>query len=78
MTIILEHSFFLLQGKDDTAQVLKSAASKYMTSHIPAAVEEAVEDVLHQHQDDTDQAMLCKMVMDIILQNRIPCGSHQS
>jgi hypothetical protein len=68
MTIILEHSFFLLQqGKDDTAQILKLAASKYMASHIPAAVQEAVEDVLHQHHDDTGQAMLFKMVMDIIL-----------
>jgi len=78
MIIILEHSFFLLQGKDDTAQILQLATRKYMTSHVPAAVQMAVEDVLHQHHDDTNQRMLCKMVMDIILQNRMPCGSHQS
>jgi len=79
MTIILEHSFFLLQqSKDGTGQTLKLATNKYMKSRIPAAVEEAVDKVLHQHHDDSDQAMLCQMVMGIILQNRMPCGSHQS
>jgi len=78
MTIILDHSFFLLQqGKDDKTQILKLAAGKYMSSHTPAAVQEAIEEVLHEHYDDTDEAMLCKIIMDIILQNRM-CESHQS
>jgi hypothetical protein len=75
----IEHLFFLLQqGKsDDTAQILKLAAGKYMSSHTPAAVQEAVEEVLHEHRHDIDEAMLCKIIMDIILQNHI-CESHQS
>jgi len=78
MTIILDHLFFLLQqDKDDTAQILKLAAGKYMSSHTPAAVQEAVEKVLHEYHDDIDEAVLCKIIMNIILQNRI-CESHQS
>jgi len=78
MTIILDHSFFLLQqDKDDTAQIFKLAADKCMSSHTPAAVQEAVEEVLYEHHDDIHETMLCKIIMDIILQNRM-CESHQS
>ena len=77
MTLILEYSFFLSQqGKwQKSANTLELAAAEYKTSGTPAAVQKAVKDVLSQ--DDGDDEKLCKMVIDVILQNRM-CGCHLS
>ncbi|KAJ8585477.1 hypothetical protein M405DRAFT_844498 [Rhizopogon salebrosus TDB-379] len=70
-TIILEHSFTLLQqGENDLGKTLALAASKYMTSQTQVAVEEAVKDVLHN--DDGGDDKLSKMIIDIILKNCMP------
>jgi hypothetical protein len=67
-TIILEHSFTLLQqGEQDSGKTLALAASEYMTSQTQANVEEAVKEVLHT--DDRGNDKLSNMIIDIILQN---------
>ena len=72
--LILEYSFFLLeQGTQESAKILELAAAEYERSGTPAAVQKAVKDVLGQ--DHADDEELCKMIIDIILQNRM-CGCH--
>jgi hypothetical protein len=67
-TIILEHSFTLLQqGEQDLGETLALAASEYMTSQTQATVEEAVKEVLHT--DDGGDDNLSKVIIDIILKN---------
>jgi hypothetical protein len=67
-TIILEHSFTLLQqGEQDLGETLALAAGEYMTSQTQATVEEAVKDVFHT--DDGGDDKLSKMIIDIILKN---------
>ncbi|KAJ8593988.1 hypothetical protein M405DRAFT_838826 [Rhizopogon salebrosus TDB-379] len=67
-TIILEHSFTLLQqGEQDLGETLALAASKYMTSQTQATMEEAVKEVLHT--DDGGDDKLSKMIIDIIMKN---------
>jgi len=74
-TLILEHSFFLSQQDkwQESTNTLELAAAEYITSGTPAAVLKAVKDVLSQ--DDGDDEKLCKMIIDIILRNRM-CGCH--
>ncbi|OAX42549.1 hypothetical protein K503DRAFT_862934 [Rhizopogon vinicolor AM-OR11-026] len=48
---------------------MELAAAEYERSGTPAAVQIAVKDVLSQ--DHRDNKELCKMIMDIILQNRM-------
>jgi hypothetical protein len=75
-TIILELSFTLLQqGEQDFGKTLALAAGEYMTSHTQAAVEEAVEEVLHNDNGEDDK--LPKMIVDIILKNCM-CECHSS
>jgi hypothetical protein len=70
VTIIFEHSFTLLQqGEQDLRKTLALAASEYMTSQTRAAVKEAVKEVLHK--DDGGDDKLSKMIIDIILKNRM-------
>ena len=73
--LILEYSFFLFQqGKwQEPAKYFELAAAEYKTSGTPAAVQEAVKDFLRE--DDGDDETLCKMIMDIILRNRM-CRCH--
>ncbi|KAJ8593999.1 hypothetical protein M405DRAFT_838834 [Rhizopogon salebrosus TDB-379] len=67
-TVILEHSFTLLQqGEQDLGEALALAAGEYMTSQTQATVEEAVKEVLHT--DDRGDDKLSKMIIDIILKN---------
>jgi hypothetical protein len=74
--LILEYSFFLSQqGTQKSAKTLELAAAEYKTSGTPAAVQKAVKDVLSQYGGDDEK--LCKMIIDIILQNRM-CGCHLS
>ncbi|OAX38716.1 hypothetical protein K503DRAFT_770173 [Rhizopogon vinicolor AM-OR11-026] len=70
-TLILEYSFFLSQQSNwhESAKTLKLAAAEYNASGTPAAVLKAVKDVLSQ--DDGDDEKLCKMIIDIILRNRL-------
>ena len=56
-------------------KTLALAAGEYMTSHTHAAVEEAVNEVLHK--DDGEDDKLSKMIIDIILKNCM-CGCHLS
>ncbi|OAX33745.1 hypothetical protein K503DRAFT_775263 [Rhizopogon vinicolor AM-OR11-026] len=67
--LVLEYSFFLSeQGTQESAKIIESAAAEYQRSGTPAAVQEAVKDVLsqgHAHEE------LCKMIIDIILRNRM-------
>jgi len=74
-TLILEYSFFLLQQdkSQEPAKSLELAAAEYETSGTPGAVQKAAQDFLSR--DDGDDEKLCKMIMDIILQNRM-CGCH--
>jgi hypothetical protein len=68
-TIILEHSFTLLQqGEQNLEKTLAQAAGEYMTSQtLEATVEEAVKEVLHT--DDGGDDKLSKIIIDIILKN---------
>jgi hypothetical protein len=77
VALILEYSFFLSQqGKwQKSAKTLELAAAKYKTSGMPAVVKKAVKDVLSQ--DDGDDHKLCKMIIDVILQNCMS-GCHLS
>jgi hypothetical protein len=69
-TIILEHSFTLLQqGEQDLGETLALAAGEYMTSQTQAAVDKAVKEVLYK--DDGGDDKLSKMIIDIILKNRM-------
>jgi hypothetical protein len=73
-TIILEHSFTLLQqSEQNLGETLALAASEYMTSQTQATVEEAVKEVLHT--DDGGDDKLSKMIIDIILKNCM-CECH--
>ncbi|KAJ8582828.1 hypothetical protein M405DRAFT_829949, partial [Rhizopogon salebrosus TDB-379] len=66
--LILEQSFTLSQqGEQDVVKTLAIAAGEYMTSQTQAAVEEAVNEVLHK--DDGEDEKLSKMIIDIILKN---------
>jgi hypothetical protein len=56
-------------------KTLALAAGEYMTSQTQAAVEEAVNEVLHK--DDGEDDKLSKMIIDIILKN-CKCGCHLS
>jgi hypothetical protein len=65
--IILEQSFTLSQqGGQDLGKTLALAASEYMASQTQAAMEEAVNEVLHKDDGEND---LSKMITDIILKN---------
>ena len=57
-------------------KTLALAASEYTTSQTQAAVEEAVKGVLHD--DDGRDDKLSKMIIEIILKNRMPCECHLS
>ncbi|OAX37366.1 hypothetical protein K503DRAFT_771555 [Rhizopogon vinicolor AM-OR11-026] len=68
--LILDYSFFLSQqGTQGSANTLQLAAAEYGRSGTSTAVQKAVEDVLSQ--DHGDEKELCKMILDITLQNRM-------
>jgi hypothetical protein len=72
--LFLEYSFFLSeQHTHEPAKVIELTAAEYERSGTRAAVQKAVEDVLGQ--DHADDKELCKMIIDIVLQNRM-CGCH--
>ena len=72
--LFLEYSFFLSeQGTHEPAKIMELTAAEYERSGTLAAVQNAVTDVLGQ--DPADDEELCKMIIDIILQNRM-CGCH--
>jgi hypothetical protein len=58
-------------------QTLVLTAGEYITSQTQAAVEEAVNGVLHNIKDDGEDEKLSKMIIDIILKNCI-CRYHSS
>ncbi|KAJ8596747.1 hypothetical protein M405DRAFT_877431 [Rhizopogon salebrosus TDB-379] len=70
----VKHSSFTLsqQGEQDVGKTLALAAHEYMTSQTQAAVEEAVNEVLHK--DDPEDDKLSKMIIDIILKNCMSQG----
>jgi hypothetical protein len=55
-------------------KTLTLAAGEYMASQTQAAVEEAVNEVLHKDDGEDD---LSKKIIDIILKNRM-CGCYSS
>jgi hypothetical protein len=55
-------------------KTLTLAAGEYMASQTQAAVEEAVNKVLHKEDGEDD---LSKKIIDIILKNRM-CGCYSS
>ncbi|OAX39097.1 hypothetical protein K503DRAFT_110525, partial [Rhizopogon vinicolor AM-OR11-026] len=68
--LIVEYSFFLSQqGNQKPGHLVELAAAAYTERKTAAVVEKAVKDILHQ--DDGDDMKLCKMIIDIILQNRM-------
>ncbi len=72
--LYLEYSFFLSEQRThEPAKIIELTAAEYARSGTQAAVQKAVEDVLSQ--DHADDKELCKMIIDIILQNRM-CGCH--
>jgi hypothetical protein len=78
-TIVLEYSFFLLQkGQQQPAKILELAASQYVESGTPSIIKGIVDELLHQHHSESHDLeygggdeMLCKMIIDIILQERM-------
>jgi hypothetical protein len=66
--LILEHSFHLFHQKD--SQPLLSAAQKYKASNIPKKVKLAMKGVFDQYKKASKEAKV-KMIMNVILQNRI-------
>ncbi|OAX38557.1 hypothetical protein K503DRAFT_770378 [Rhizopogon vinicolor AM-OR11-026] len=48
---------------------MELTAAEYTRTKTAAVVEKAVGDILHQ--DDGDEDKLCKMIIDVILQNRM-------
>ncbi|KAJ8581421.1 hypothetical protein M405DRAFT_847055 [Rhizopogon salebrosus TDB-379] len=56
------------QGEQDLKKTLTLAAGEYMASQTQAAVEEAVNEVLHKDDEEDD---LSKKIIDIILKNRM-------
>ncbi|OAX40416.1 hypothetical protein K503DRAFT_616017 [Rhizopogon vinicolor AM-OR11-026] len=67
--LILEYSFFLSeQGTEESAKIMELAAIEYERSGTLAAVQKAMEDLSQDHGDDEE---LCKMIIDIILHNRM-------
>jgi len=74
MILFLEYSFFLSeQGTHEPAKIIELTAAEYARSGTQAAVQKALEDDLSQ--DHADDKELCKMIIDIILRNRM-CGCH--
>jgi len=64
----------LQQGEHDLGKILALAASEYPQTQ--AAVEETVKGVFHHHDGGDDK--LSKMIIEIILKNRMPCECHLS
>ena len=74
--LILEYHFFLSQqGNQELEKIMELATAEYTKTKTAAVVEKAVKDILHQ--DDGDEDKLCKMIIDLILQNCM-CESHSS
>ena len=72
--LILEYSFFLSeQGTQEPAKIMELATAEYERSGTPAAVQKAMRDVLSQYHADDEE--LCKIIIDIILRNRM-CKCH--
>jgi len=66
--LILEHSFYLFHQK--YPQPLKSAATKYKKSNLPARVKLAMQDVFRQYGNASKNEKI-EMILNVVLQNQI-------